>query len=202
LTLLLLCLLWFTLLTHTLGLIVSLLKASSFSLYAGLDLSSTNQPFAGLLLAVVGLAGFIFTPFSRLSLGLTLVTLLLSLLWLHRIHASLRNLMGNYPISPRGAVLRFVLPVYNIWGIGQTWLTLANRLTQFQLKQPSRLLRRLTGWLYLSLAATIGLQVGYWVMAERFTLFFGSFWFDVLRDIAIWMLSLVWLRLVRITWRA
>jgi len=202
LTLLLLSLLWFSLLTNTLGLVVSLLKAGSFSLYAGLDLSSTNQPFAGLLLAVVGLAGFIFTPFSRLSLGLTIAIVLLSLVWLHRIHASLQNLMGQYPISPRGAVLRFLLPIYNIWGIGRTWLTLAHQLAQSQLKQPSRLLQRLTVWLYLSLGATMGLQIGYLVMAESFATFFGSFWFDVVRDAAIWVLSLVWLRLVRITWRA
>ena len=202
LTLLLLCLLWFSLVTNTLGLVVSLLKAGSFSLYAGLDLSSTNQPFAGLLLAVVGLASFIFTPFSQLSLGLTVTIVLLSLVWLHRIHASLHNLMGRYPISPRGAVLRFLLPIYNIWGIGRTCLSLANRLAQSQLKQPSRLLQRLTVWLYLSLGATIGLQIGYLVMADSFATFFGSFWFDVARDTATWILSLVWLRIVRITWRA
>ena len=86
--------------------------------------------------------------------------------------------MGRYPISPRGAVLRFLLPIYNIWGIGRTCLTLANRLAQSQLKQPSRLLQRLTVWLYLSLGATIGLQIGYLVMADSFATFFGSFWFD------------------------
>lgn len=202
LTLLLLGLLWFCLLTHTLGLIVSLLKAVSFSLYAGLDLSSTNQPFAGLLLGIVGLAGFIFAPFSRLSLGLTLAIGLLSLWWLHRVHLSLRNLLGQYPISPLGAVVRLGLPMYNIWGIGQIWLTLAQQLAQVQLIASSRVIRRLTAWFYLALAVAVGLQVGDWVRAEGTAAFFDSFWFDLLQAAAIWTLTLVWLRLIRITWRA
>ncbi len=208
LTLLLLCLLWLALLTQTLGLTFSLLRAIAFSLYAGLDLSSTNQPFAGLLLAVVQLAGFIFAPFSRLSLGLSLIIGCLTLWWLHRIHASLQNLTGAYPISPKGALLRAALPVYNVWGVGQIWLTLANRLAQLRLRQPSRLIQRLTLWFYLALAAVAGLQAGKLGLfgglfrTERWAGFFDSFWFEVLRDAAVWTLVLVWLRLVRISWRA
>ncbi|MFM7424898.1 MAG: hypothetical protein ACKO7W_07905, partial [Elainella sp.] len=162
LTLLLLVLLWVGLLINSFGLIYALLSAGSLSLYAGLDLSNTNQPFAGLLALVVGIADFIFTPFSRTNLWVGLVALVLVAIWLHRIHASLRNLLTAYPISPASAVVRFALPVLNLWGWGSLIATMARQLAQTSLanlKPISQTLRQLLVWLYVTLLALLGLAL-------------------------------------------
>ncbi|XPM60034.2 MAG: hypothetical protein EDM05_022865 [Leptolyngbya sp. IPPAS B-1204] len=201
LTQLLLSLLWVRLIVDTLRVIYSLLGAGSVSLYTGLDLGNTNQPFASLLSVVVSIADFIFTPLDQLGIWINLWVVGLSLLWLYRIHASLRDLFGSYPISPMAAVMRFVLPIYNLWGIGRTLFTLARHLTlEAHLNRASQLIRRLTGWLYLFIFVAAGLQGFYFWRVASGAL--PSLWFYVARDSVLWLLSLVWLRLVRVIWRA
>jgi hypothetical protein len=202
LTLLLLSVLWVRLLLDTLRVAYSLLGAGSLSLYTGLDLGNTNQPFASLLSVIVGIANFVFTPLDGLAVWINLLVVVLSLLWLHRLHASLRDLFGSYSISPTGAVLRFVLPIYNLWGIGNTLFTLARRLAnEAHLNRSGKLIRRLTGWLYLFMIIAVGLQ-GFYLGLINVPMAFTSLWFDVARDSVVWLLSLVWLRLVRVIWRA
>ncbi len=225
LTQLLLGLLWAGLLINSFGFIYALLSAGSLSLYAGLDLSNTNQPFAGLLAAVVGIADFIFTPFSRANLWIGLVALGLTAVWLHRIHASLRNLLTAYPISPGGAVVRFAVPGLNLWGWGSLTTTLARRLDQatepVSLKPLGQTLRQLTVWLYavlfvvliLTLLASsavqlllLGLLDPAATLTSLITAIFHfivtSPWYEVARSAALWLFSLVALRLVRNIWRA
>jgi hypothetical protein len=203
LTLLLLGLLWIRLLIDTLRVVYSLLGAGSLSLYTGLDLGNTNQPFASLLSVIVGIADFVFTPLDRLGLWINLLVVVLSLVWLHRLHASLRDLFGSYPISPTGAVLRFGVPIYNFWGIGSTLFTLAKRLAnEAHLNRSGQLIRRLTVWLYLFMVAAAGLQSSYFWLINFIPPAFTSLWFYVARDSVVWLLSLVWLRLVRVIWRA
>jgi hypothetical protein len=207
LTRILLGFLWLQAIIWTLTLIYSLLGASSFSLYTGLDLVNTNLPFASLLSAVVGIAGLLFAPLDRLGLWITIAALLLSLLWLYHLHASLKPLLGAYPISPTGAVMRFVLPLYNLWGIGNVCFTLAKRLSSDTTLVYCRVIRRLTNWLYFLLLLAIGLQ-GFYIWAisiapiNAISDAASSLWFYVIRDGVVWLLSLVWLRLVRNIWRA
>lgn len=203
LTLLLLSFLWLQLGVDTLTLMYSLLSAGSFSLYTGLDLSNTNQPFASLLAAVVSIADFLFAPLDGSGLWINLVVIVLFLLWLHRLHASLRGLFGRYPISPWGAVVRFGLPIYNLWGIGNTCFTLATRLANsVHLNRSSQLIRRLTIWLYILLLLATGLQGLYLWLLSRGSTAIASLWYYVARDVTAWLLSLVWLRLVRTIWRS
>lgn len=203
LTLLLLSFLWLRLGIDTLTLMYSLLSAGSFSLYTGLDLSNTNQPFASLLAGVVSIADFLFAPLDSFGLWINLIAIVLFLLWLHRLHASLRDLFGRYPISPWGSVVRFGLPIYNLWGIGNTCFTLASRLANsVNLHRSSQLIRRLTIWLYVLLLLAIGLQGLYLWLLSRGSTAIASLWYYVARDVAAWLLSLVWLRLVRTIWRS
>lgn len=225
LTQLLLALLWVGLLINSFGLIYALLSAGSLSLYAGLDLSNTNQPFAGLLAAVVGIADFIFTPFSRANLWIGLVALGLMAIWLHRIHANLRDLLPAYPIGPAGAVVRFAVPGLNLWGWSSLTGTLARRLTQtplVNLKPLSQTLRQLTVWFYLTLFVLLALvllgslavqslllglidqfapALTPWI-TPVFDFILTSAWYDVARSAVLWLFSLVVLRLVRNIWRA
>lgn len=203
LTRVLLGLLWLRFGIDSLILIHSLLSAGSFSLYAGLDLANVNQPFAGLLAVVVNIADFLFTPLGPWSLWITLITTLLFLLWIYRLHHNLRELFHPYPISPGGAVLRFVLPLYNLWGIGNTFFTLARHLkTRSHQITSSRTIRRLTLWLYGLLLLTAGSQGLYLWLLIQGTSAIASLWFYVVRDAVIWLLSLTWLQLVGVIWRA
>jgi hypothetical protein len=229
LTQLLLGLLWVALLINSLGLIYALLSAGSFSLYAGLDLSNTNLPFAGLLAAVVSIANFVVSPFSRANLWIGLVALVLVAIWLYRIHASLRNLLPDYPISPTGAVVRFAVPGLNLWGWASLITTLARRLAQTllaNLNPLSSVLRQLTVWLYgtlfalllLTLLASLAFQSLLLELIDQFAptvtllvlplvtpvfdFMLTSPWYEVVRSAALWLVSLVVLRLVRNIWRA
>ncbi|WP_407883352.1 hypothetical protein [Scytonema sp. NUACC26] len=50
------------------------------------------------------------------------------LVWLHRFHADLKEVFPEYPITPWGAIARFVIPFYSLWGIWKTLSTFADRL--------------------------------------------------------------------------
>ncbi len=203
LTGLLLLLLWFWCILNTLTLVYSLLGAGSFSLYTGLDLSNTNQPFASLLSGLVGIADFIFTPIDRFNWFIHSLVGVLSLIWLYHLHKSLKQIFWGYPISPEQAVLRFVLPLYNLWGVGNTLFTLADWLTtKAQLKTKGRNIRHLTIWLYLFLLILLGLLGSHFWLSYTLPNLITSLWFYVIRDGLVWISSILWLRLVRVSWRS
>jgi hypothetical protein len=197
--------------SNTLILIYALLGAGSFALYAGLDLSNTNQPFASLLSVVVSIADFIVTPVDRFGIWGTLIAILLTLFWVHRLHATLKGLFERYPISPKGAVWRLVIPIVQLGGIWTTFFTLAAHLaTRDSLKRLSLDIRRLTGWfclLLLSLMAWYGYQI--WMLntvtttpiTDPTTDTVRSLGLYVAKDGLFWLLSLTWFRLIYAAWR-
>ncbi|MFN6515984.1 MAG: DUF4328 domain-containing protein [Nostoc sp. CreGUA01] len=64
---------------------------------------------------------------SIISLILGVTSVIVFLVWLHRLHADLKNLFHEYPISPGGAIARFIIPLYSLWGIANTLSTFADR---------------------------------------------------------------------------
>lgn len=58
-------------------------------------------------------------------LVINLSSAIVFIIWIHRIHADLKNLFTDYPITPGGALARFLIPFYNIWGIWNTLSTFA-----------------------------------------------------------------------------
>jgi hypothetical protein len=56
-----------------------------------------------------------------------LVVLVMALVWLHKVHHDLRSLYGSYSITPGEALARFMIPFYNLWGIGNTLTTMASQ---------------------------------------------------------------------------
>ncbi len=78
------------------------------------------QPLYQLLAFLDGLV-------SIISLILGVTSVIVFLIWLHRLHADLKNLFQEYPISPRGAIARFLIPIYSLWGIANTLSTFADR---------------------------------------------------------------------------
>jgi hypothetical protein len=49
------------------------------------------------------------------------------MIWLYRLHADLRDIFKEYPITPGGAIARFLIPIYSLWGIANTLSTFADR---------------------------------------------------------------------------
>ncbi|WP_392531526.1 DUF4328 domain-containing protein [Nostoc sp. C117] len=64
---------------------------------------------------------------SIVSLILSLISLVVFFIWLHRLHADLKNLFEEYPITPGGAIARFIIPIYSLWGMANTLSTFAER---------------------------------------------------------------------------
>jgi hypothetical protein len=56
-----------------------------------------------------------------------LVACALFLVWLHRVHRDLAEIVLGYPISPGGAVARVSIPLYNLWGNWQVFNTISDQ---------------------------------------------------------------------------
>jgi len=68
--------------------------------------------------------------FVIVSIPVALILLVLFLVWLYRLHVDLKVLFNDYPITPGGALARFIIPIYSIWGIWNALSTFANRFNQ------------------------------------------------------------------------
>lgn len=64
------------------------------------------------------------------SIPVFLIFLVLFLVWLYRLHVDLKVLFNDYPITPGGAIARFLIPIYSIWGIWNTLSTFGKRFHQ------------------------------------------------------------------------
>lgn len=64
---------------------------------------------------------WIAMPFGFVYLGIVLF----SIEWLYHLHNDLRLFYRRYPIGAWDAVIRFIFPGYNIWGIWSTLMTIA-----------------------------------------------------------------------------
>ena len=72
----------------------------------------------------------LLTFFISASTVVFLILLLIFyLIWLSHFHGGLQQLDLSYPISPRGAVARFLIPGYNLWGVWNVHSTYAERLS-------------------------------------------------------------------------
>jgi ribosomal protein S27E len=74
------------------------------------------------------------TSGTQLLIGLVLlfglVSLVIDLVWMYRVHRDLDKLYPGYKISPGQAVARLLIPVYNFWGIWSVFATLSGKLRQ------------------------------------------------------------------------
>lgn len=63
---------------------------------------------------------------ALISLPIVLIVAIIFLIWIYRLHFDLSNVFLDYPISPRGSLARLIIPIYNIWGIWDTFATIAD----------------------------------------------------------------------------
>ncbi len=93
---------------------------------------------------------------GSLDFLLFFVTALVFLNWMYQVHSDLPEILGGYPISPGGALGRLAIPLYNIWGIWNVFITLASEFrSDPQLSSLGKPIRTMTAWLYLATILTI-----------------------------------------------
>jgi len=129
-------LLWILLLVGLLGILVLMIEGFFPSLFR--------------------LTFFADTLRASLDFFLFLFTALIFLVWMYQVHSDLPEIFGSYPISPGGALARLAIPLYNIWGIWNVFITLASEFNaDQQLSSSGKAIRTMTVWLYLATILTI-----------------------------------------------
>ncbi|MBE8998714.1 DUF4328 domain-containing protein [Nostoc sp. LEGE 12447] len=78
------------------------------------------KPLYGLLASLDALLSIVTLLFS-------LISIIVFMIWLYRLHADLKDIFKEYPITPVGAIARFLIPIYSLWGIANTLSTFADR---------------------------------------------------------------------------
>lgn len=137
-------------------------------------------------------------PLKSAGGWLYLFTGIITLIWLHRLHAQLKVLFKNYPISPWGAIVRYIIPFYSLWGIWNLFSTLAQKLKSQtgELVRWGSSLKRWLPWLYISLIASALLQILYMFQSRsmyRTVIYVVVF---VMNNIMNLVLTIVWLQIV------
>ena len=118
-------LLWILLLVSLLGILVLMIEGFFPSLFR--------------------LTFFAETLRASLDFFLFLFTALIFLVWMYQVHSDLPEIFGSYPISPGGALARLAIPLYNIWGIWNVFITLANEFKgDQQLSSSGKAIRTMT----------------------------------------------------------
>jgi hypothetical protein len=100
--------LWFGLGLAIFSLLLSFIKVTTPSVYPLLESLDNFQTTIGFIARLITIAIF--------------------LVWMYCLHSDLNQLLKGYPITPRGALARLVIPFYNLWGIWNTFATLGDRL--------------------------------------------------------------------------
>ncbi|WP_165763797.1 hypothetical protein [Halalkalibacter urbisdiaboli] len=59
--------------------------------------------------------------------GISFILIVLYLIWIYKVHLDLNHFYIKYPISPSGALLRILIPIYNIWGMWNIYSTMARQ---------------------------------------------------------------------------
>lgn len=65
------------------------------------------------LISVNILVGFALQ--ISLSLLMFIITFVIFIIWIYRIHVHLKKIFEDYPITPSGALTRVLIPLYNIF---------------------------------------------------------------------------------------
>lgn len=150
--------LWFRIGFDLLFVLYCLMWVSANYVYDMLDTTDTTQLFTYLIDGLMRIMHWLWRPIQQLANWIVPVTVLIILVWIHRLHASLKVVFKGYPIKPWDAILRLVLPIYCIWGMGSLFSTLASQLRSqgSPIARWGTALRRCIPWLYLATFATNG----------------------------------------------
>lgn len=191
---------WLWIGCNSLFVIYSLVWSTSRYIYKVLDTADATGFVAYLIYYIVTGINSLWYPLESLTDWISYITIALFLIWLHRLHASLGRVFNQYPISPWGAVARFAIPFYSLWGIGNTLTTLANQFKSGggELIRWGASLKWWIPWFYVSLITSNVLSRIYWEQVRNYRDEDLSPWFFVAKTGTDLVFSVIWLQIVRI----
>ncbi|MEG4343596.1 hypothetical protein QUB70_09940 [Microcoleus sp. A003_D6] len=132
------------------------------------------------------------------TIPVVLILIVLFLVWLYRLHVDLKVLFNDYPITPGGAVARFIIPIYSIWGIWNALSTFANRFNQEggELAKSAEYINSTIGGLYF-LTITSNMLNREYSRMQRESPEIEPLWLFLLNDIVALGLSVMLLLMVK-----
>ncbi|WP_202076596.1 hypothetical protein [Caldalkalibacillus salinus] len=72
----------------------------------------------------------IYTTLAQISLifntTLYYLTIVIYLIWIYRVHEDLIALQPSYDVTPKQALARILIPIYNLWGWANVYHTLSS----------------------------------------------------------------------------
>lgn len=180
--------------------IYSLVWATSYYIYNLLSVADATGFLVYLIRYLVVAIDSLWHPLDIASVWIYRLTVVIMLVWLYRLHASLKTIFSGYPIQPWGAVSRFIIPFYSLWGIWNIFATLANRLKSHEgdLVRLGTSLRRWLLWFYFSMIGSNLLNQIYWFQYRRGLDENFSPWFFLAKNSAALLFAVVWLQMVRL----
>jgi hypothetical protein len=192
--------LWLWIGFNTLFVLYSLVWSTSRYIYKVLDAADATGFVAYLVYYIVSGINSLWYPLEYLTEWISYITIALFLVWLHRLHASLGRIFNPYPISPWGAVARFAIPFYSLWGIGNALTTLANQFKSRggELIRWGAALKGWIPWFYVSLITSNVMSRIYWNQVRNYGEDNLSPWFFLANTGTALACSVVWLQIVRI----
>lgn len=192
--------LWLWIAFNTLFVLYSLVWSTSRYIYKVLDVADATGFVAYLVYYIVSGINSLWYPLESLTDWISYITIALFLVWLHRLHASLGRIFHPYPITPWGAVARFAIPFYSLWGIGNALTTLANQFKSRggELIRWGASLKRWIPWYYVFLIASNVMSRIYWEQVRNYGEDNLSPWFFLANTGTALVFSVVWLQIVRI----
>ncbi|MBD1862823.1 MULTISPECIES: hypothetical protein [Trichocoleus] len=193
--------LWVRLSLDVLFVVYFIVWATSYYVYNLLGIADATGFLASLINAVIKLIYNLWSPLDSFSGWVYLTALLLMLVWLHQTHARLKHIFQRYPISGGGAIARFVIPLYSLWGIWNIFTTLAEHLKSQgkSLAQRAIAIRQWLPWFYIALITSNLLDQVYRVSVRLGSEENLSSWFFVAKNGASLFLSIALLQMVQLT---
>lgn len=174
--------------------------ATSYYIYDLFYVADTTGILTYLIHRLVIIIDSFYDPLEFIVDWTYTIVFVLILVWLHRVHAYLRTTEPDYPITPWGAVARFVIPFYSLWGMWNTLNTLAKRFKSRGGTVGNRG-ASLIWWIPLFYFTWIGsnlLDRIYWYGVRNAGSEDFSPWLFLIKNSAYLFFSLVWLQIVRI----
>jgi|GEM_PF-6365446 hypothetical protein len=182
----------------------SLTLATSFTFLTFIKAVDPTGAIAKLLYGLFKTIHSLRSPLNSVEDWIYLFTLLLTLVWLHRLHAKLNVLFKDYPISAWGAIARFLIPLYSFWGIWNLFTTLANRLKSQSslITNWGLLLKGWIPWFYVTFIISNIFDQVYSSQSERGYKPGFYPWFFVIDNILKLSFSIVFLQIVKLITKA
>jgi hypothetical protein len=181
-------------------LVYSVIWATSFIVFRAIETVDATRIISYLVYFLVSNIYAFWYYLELISRCIYLITIVISLIWIFRLHTQLNLIFNGYPIKPWGAIARFIIPFYSLWGIWHTFTTLAKKLKSQgdELTRWGSSLQRWLPWFYVSLITSNVLTDISEVQPQYSESSEVNPWLFLATNFMNLCLSIVWLQMVKI----